>query len=195
MPNHPESDADQGPLSPEQKEDLTRATERAGKILGAGKVATFNGWTLGVIGAISLLFGLFSLTGFIAGACLLIVAWNEFRGRNMLRHFDPQGPDLLWKNQVGLMSLVIAYCGWSMYRTVAFPSSEIAQLEELAGLPADFVTDLTLSAYGAAILLTLLFQGLNARYYFARVQMLADYLRETPDWIVDLQKINVEAGR
>ncbi len=195
MPNHPESDADQGPLSPEQKEDLTRATERAGKILGAGKVATFNGWTLGVLGAISLLFGLFSLTGFIAGACLLVVAWNEFRGRNMLRHFDPQGPDLLWKNQVGLMSAVIVYCAWSMYKPVAFPSSGVAQLEELAGLPADSIANLTLFVYGIAILLTLLFQGLNARYYFARVQMLADYLRETPDWIVDLQKINVEANR
>ena len=195
MPTHPQSDANQGPLSPEQREDLTKATERAGKILGAGKVASFNGWTLGVIGAISLLFGLFSLTSFIAGVCLLVVAWNEFRGRNMLRHLDPQGPDLLWKNQVGFMSAVIAYCAWSMYRTVAYPSSEVAQLVELAGLPADFFTGMTLTVYGAAILLTLLFQGLNARYYFARVQMLADYLRETPDWIVDLQKINVEAGR
>jgi hypothetical protein len=195
MPTHPESDANQGPLSPEQREELTRATERAGKILGAGKVASFNGWTLGVIGAISLLFGLFSLTGFIAGACLLVVAWNEFRGRDMLRSFEPQGPDLLWKNQVGLMSLVIAYCAWSIYKAKAYPSSEVAQLEELAGLPTDFITDMTVTVYGAAILLTLLFQGLNARYYFARVQMLAEYLRETPDWIVDLQKINAEGNR
>ena len=195
MPTHPESDANEGPLSSEQREELTTATERAGKLLGAGKVASFNGWTLGVIGAVSLLFGLFSLTSLIAGACLLAVAWNEFRGRDMLRAFDPQGPDLLWKNQVGLMSLVIAYCAWSMYKTVAYPSSEAAQLEELAGLPADFISDMTLSVYGMAILLTLLFQGLNARYYFARVRMLAEYLRETPDWIVDLQRINVEASR
>lgn len=195
MPTHPESDANQGPLSPEQREELTTATERAGKILGAGKVASFNGWTLGVIGAISLLFGLFSLTSFIAGACLLLVAWNEFRGRDMLRSFDPKGPDLLWKNQTGLMSAVIAYCAWSIYKAKAHPSAEVAQLEELAGLPADFITDMTVTVYASAILLTLLFQGLNARYYFARVQMLADYLRETPDWIVDLQKINVEGSR
>ncbi len=76
MPTHPESDANQGPLSHEQREDLTKATERAGKILGAGKVATFNGWTLGAFGAVSLLFGLFSLTGFIAGPCLLVLAWT-----------------------------------------------------------------------------------------------------------------------
>lgn len=195
MPTQPESDANQGPLSPEQREELTTATDRAGKILGAGKVASFNGWTLGVIGAISLLFGLFSLTSFIAGACLLAVAWNEFRGRDMLRSFNPQGPDLLWKNQAGLMSLVIAYCAWSIYKAKAHPSAEVAQLEELAGLPADFITDMTVTVYASAILLTLLFQGLNARYYFARVQMLADYLRETPDWIVDLQKINVETSR
>ncbi len=82
-----------------------------------------------------------------------------------------------------------------MYKTVAFRSSGVGQLEELAGLPADSIANLTLLVYGIAILLTLLFQGLNARYYFARVQLLADYLRETPDWVVDLQKINVEANR
>jgi hypothetical protein len=195
MPTHPETDKDQGPLSPEQRDELAQATERAGKIMGAGKVATFNGWTLGVLGALSLLFGRFSRTGFIAGVCLLFFAWNEFRGRKMLRALDPLGPQLLWKNQVGFMSLVILYCAWSMYRTVAFPNPEVAELEELAGLPSDFISDLTLSVYGAAIVLTLLFQGLNARYYFARVQMLTDYLRETSDWIVDLQKISVDTSR
>jgi hypothetical protein len=195
MSNQQEPDANQGPLSPEQRKELAQATDRAGKILGAGKVATFNGWTLGVLGAISLPFGLFSLTALVAALCLLVVAWNEFRGRNMLRQLDPQGPQLLWRNQAGLMSLVIAYCLWSIYQTKAHARTDVAQLEELAGLPADFVTDMTVMVYLGAIALTLLFQGLNARYYYARVELLADYLRETPEWIVDLQKISADAVR
>jgi len=35
---------------------------------------------------------------------------------------------------------------------------------------------------------TIIFQGLNARYYFARTVLMEDYLRETPAWIVELQK-------
>lgn len=194
MPPTEASSSDQSPLSPEQRQQLAQASERAGKIMGAGKVAAFNGWTFGLIGAISVLFGLFSVTAFVAGACLLVVAWNELRGRRMLRELDQNGPALLWKNQVGLMTLVIAYCLWSMYQAVADPSAEIAQLEELAGLPDNFVTDLTLTVYGGVILLTVLFQGLNARYYHTRVKLLADYLRETPGWIVDLQQINVGGG-
>jgi hypothetical protein len=185
-------DGDQGPLSPGQRDDLTRAGERARKILAAGRVATFNCWTLGVFGAVSLLYGLFSLTGLIVGICLAILAWNEFRGRELLRQFEPNGLKLLVRNQVGLMSLVVAYCLWSMYQTVANPNIEVARLEELAGLPGDFATDLTMIVYGLAIVLTLLFQGINARYYFTRTKLLADYLRETPRWIIDLQRSSLD---
>jgi len=132
------------------------------------------------------------MTGFMVGIGLVIVAWNEFRGRGLLSRFDPRGPKLLGWNQVALMGLVILHCLWSMYRTAADPTGEVLQLEELAGLPADFVTGLTISVYGFAIVLTLLFQGLNARYYFARISLLADYLRETPGWIIDLQRTDLD---
>ncbi|MFV2007992.1 MAG: hypothetical protein ACC667_11115, partial [Longimicrobiales bacterium] len=68
------SDEDKSPLSPEQRAALALATGRSKKILAAGKVATLNGWTLGVIGGVSILFGFFSLTGFIVGVFLVIVA-------------------------------------------------------------------------------------------------------------------------
>ena len=41
---------------------------------------------------------------------------------------------------------------------------------------------------GQVIVLTALFQGLNARYYFARSQRVKDYLKETPGWIVEIQR-------
>ena len=145
MSTTPTSEGGQSPLSPSQQEDFAQAGERARKILAAAKVATFNGWTLGVFAAISLLFGLFSMTGFIVGICLAVVAWNEFRGRGLLRRFDLRGLKLLVRNQIALMSLVVAYCLWSMYRAVTDPSDEVVRLEELAGLSGDFVTNLTMA--------------------------------------------------
>lgn len=191
-PTTPTPDRNPSPLSPEQREELAVATDRRKKILTAAKVATFNGWTLGAIGALSILVGLFSQTGFIVGVALVIVARNEFRGRGLIRQLEPRGAMLLAKNQIGLIGIIIAYCLWSMYITVANPSGETTEWEELVGLPPGLVTDLTLTVYGVVIVLTLLFQGLNARYYFLRVQQLKDYLEQTPRWVVDMQRVTLD---
>ena len=47
---------------------------------------------------------------------------------------------------------------------------------------------LELAMYSGLIAGALIFQGLNARYYFSRAAHLAAYLNETPDWIIDLQR-------
>jgi hypothetical protein len=180
---------DISPLSPEQQQQLRDAQARAGSFLGAAKVAAFNGWTVGFFAVVSILLGLFSLTGFVIGVGLAIVARNELVGRSRLRALDPAGPELLWRNQIGLMALIIAYCAWSMYATVAFPDPEMAELTELLGEgTGELVASLTLTVYAAVIVATVLFQGLNARYYFVRGARLRAYLRETPAWILDLQR-------
>ncbi len=176
------------PLTPEQRQELSEATERARTFLGATKVATFNGWTIGIFAAISLLFAFFSVTALVMGVGLGLVARNEFRGRKLLRQFDPLGPRLLGRNQIGFMSLIIAYCLWSMLQAGSNPITEIPGLEVLADSYGDLVTTLTLAVYATVIVLTAVFQGLNARYYFARTQRVKDYLRETPGWIVEIQR-------
>ncbi len=187
MPPTPPVTHNGGPLSPEHQEELAQAKQRVRKVLGAVKVATFNGWTIGVFAAITLLFALFSVTALVVGAGMAVVSWNEFRGRTLLRQFDTQGPRLLGRNQVGFMSLLIGYCLWSIYRTLTNPVTQIEGLEEI-GVTADLVTNLTVAVYGAVIVLSLLFQGLNALYYFRRVKHVEEYLRETPRWIVELQR-------
>jgi hypothetical protein len=177
-----------GPLSAEQREELGRANQRAKKILGAAKVAAFNGWVIGGLAAVTLLFALFSMTALVMGAGMAVVAWNEFRGGKQLRGFDPQGAQLLGRNQLGFTGLVSAYCLWSIYRTVNNPITELAELEAIAGSVGDLVTSLTVTVYVAVMLVSLLVQGLNARYYYARTKMVQDHLKDTPAWIVDLQR-------
>ncbi len=177
-----------GPLSPEQRDEFARASERAKKVLGAARVATFNGWTIGVFAAVSLLFAVFSFTALVMGVGMAIAARNEFRGRMLLRRFDSHGPRLLGRNQLGFMGLLIGYCLWSIYRTLTNPIAQLEELEAIAGPIGELVTTLTLTVYGAVILSSLLIQGLNARYYFARTKLVQDYLNATPAWIIDLQR-------
>ena len=117
-----------------------------------------------------------------------VVARNEFRGRTLLRQFDPLGPRLLGRNQLAFMGLIIVYCLWSMYQTVSNPISEIAGLEAIAESYGDLIKNATLAVYGVVIFVTALVQGLNARYYFARERLVREYLQHTPDWVVKLQK-------
>jgi hypothetical protein len=182
------SGPDRGPLSPEQQRQLAEANQRARKIMGAARVAAFNGWTLGSIAAASVLFGLFSRTALVMGLAMGFVAWNEFRGRALLRAFDPEGARLLGKNQVGLLVVIVVYCLWSIYITTTGENPEMAEIEAMIGDISDLVTELTVMVYGAVIGLSVLFQGLNARYYFSRQRLIREYVQQTPDWVVDLQR-------
>ena len=177
------------PLTPEQEQELHDAKARVASFLGAAKVAAFNGWTVGFFAVVSILFGFFSLTSFLVGVGLAVVARNEFVGRGRLRALEPRGLELLWRNQLGFMALIVTYCVWSMYRTVALPDPRMKELTELLGEGTDeLLQSLTLTVYATVIVVTAIFQGLNARYYYIRVTRIRDYVRETPTWVVDLQR-------
>ena len=177
------------PLTPEQREALEQAGARAGAFTGAARVAAFNGWTIGFFAAVTLLFGILNLTALVLGVGMAVVAPNEFKGRAGILQFEATGPELLWRNQICFMGLIIAYCLWSMYATVSEPDPQMAELTELLGGDMDeLVLSLTLTVYAVAIALTTVFQGLNARYYFRRVAMIEEYLSDTPDWVRELRE-------
>ena len=188
------------PLSPKRQQELDDAEQRARTFLGAAKVAAFNGWSAAFFAVLSILFGLFSLTSFLVGVGLAIVARNELVGRRRVRELDSSGLVLLWRNQLGFMVLIIAYCVWSLSRAVGAPDSEmtallerfdLSPLTELLGQSVgEFVRMLSLFVYGTVIFATAISQGLNARYYFVRVARMRDYLRDEPQWVVARQRSN-----
>lgn len=178
-----------GPLSPEQKEALREANERLRKpILGSATVATFNAWTLAVFGGLSALAGLFSPATLLVGIALLGIAWNEFRGRRLVRELNPLGPRILGWNQIILAGAVFVYCAWSSWRAWARPEPVLAQLEAALGMAPGEVARLTVTVYAVVFVVTALILGLMARYHFARGPRLDAYLEETPEWIVDIQR-------
>ncbi|MGD9636031.1 MAG: hypothetical protein AB7G28_25405 [Pirellulales bacterium] len=185
------------PLSASHHQALAAASGRAEPIRRACRVATFNAWTTAVLAALSAPFALFSLAGLAVFAGLAAVAWNEFRGRERLRQFDPAGASILGWNQLGLLALITVYCLWAIYSNLWGSESIDAQLRANPELKAAFgsldglsqmVEPIVLAFYGLVIALSTLFQGGNALYYFTRRKYVETYVRETPEWVIDLQR-------
>ena len=191
---NPPAAVQDSPLSGEQQRELAAANERALKIHQAAKVAAFNGWTAGIFAALSLPFALFSKTALVMCIALAVVAYNELRGRKLLRCFDDSGPRILGWNQLGLMGFLIGYSLWSIYVGLTGPNpyreqiNATPELGSMLGSIDDLYRTVTLAVYGSLIVFSVIFQGLNALYYFTRAKHVQSYLDQTPSWIVDLQR-------
>jgi hypothetical protein len=179
---------------------LEASSRRSKPIRKAARVAAFNGWTTAVFALFSAPFACFSPVGLAVFAGLAAVAWNEFRGRRRLVAFDPRGATILGWNQLGLLLMIALYCGWSLYHGLAGAGSLEAQLaaspelksavgslQEIEGLEHLYRT-LVVAIYGSVILLSVIFQGANAIYYFTRRGLIEGYLSDTPAWVLDLQR-------
>jgi hypothetical protein len=186
-----------GPLTPEHHRELSLASERARPIHKAARVATFNIWVTGIIAALSAPFAVLSLTGLLVTAGLSAVAYNEFRGRKRLLAFEPSAATLLGWNQLGLLAMIVVYCAWMLYSGLTGDSPLATQMESLSGLEGaplsakdlnDIYRLVVIALYGSVIVLSAIFQGLNALYYFTRRRRIEAYVRETPAWILDVQR-------
>jgi hypothetical protein len=187
------------PLSLTHRRELSAARDRAKTIRKAARVAAFNGWTTAMAAALSAMFLLFDRSGTAIAITLglSIVAYNEFRGRKRLLNFDPSAATLLGWNQLALLAMIVVYCLWSLYGslgevgTMATELKGYAELDSLLGSAGGFAglyKTITFAVYGGAIGLSALFQGGNALYYFTRRKYLETYVRETPAWVIDLQR-------
>ena len=193
-----------GPLTAEHMDQLAHARLRAKKVRKAGGVAMANGCILAMFAggsflfaAASALFGEFDVTGLVMGVGLTLLAWNEFRGRAMLGRFELRGCRVLGWNQLGLMALVTGYAAWMVGQALWGPNQygeAIAREPMLAG-PLGSIDQLhktiSLVVYGGLISGTLIFQGINSLYYFTRRKHVESYVRETPEWVVELQQRSV----
>ncbi|MBC8873680.1 MAG: hypothetical protein H8E44_29940 [Planctomycetes bacterium] len=194
--------ASDGPLTQEHHHELALANGRAKKIRKAAGVAAFNGWVTGIFAALSAPFALFSFPGFFVTVGLSVIAYNEFRGRKRLLQFDSSSPTLLGWNQVGLLTLIIVYCLWTLFVGLTSAGPFAAEMEaepELAnalGSLGEFdylYKVLVVAIYGTVIVLSAIFQGLNAFYYFTRRKHVEAYVQTTPEWVLDVQRMTTPA--
>jgi hypothetical protein len=182
------------PFSPEIVHELEVARLRGRKIRRAAGVASFTGWTVSICAAVTLLFGIFSITSLLLGGALAVVGYNEFSGAKLLRRLDLRAPRRLGLNQIGLCGVLIVYSLWSIHSTLAAPSPYAAVLASggqaagMLGSIEQLQTTVTLVVYGSLIVVSIVFQGSMAWYYFTRDRHIKAYINETRPCIVDLQR-------
>lgn len=183
-----------GPLSDEHLRAIREAKARRGVLDKAAGVATFNGWTIGTLAAMSAPFAPFSVSGAVVFVGLAAVAYTEFRGRAMLRRLDERGPRVLGMNQVALGVLIVGYCVWTLYGALTGPSAyaeAVAAEPALAGMLGD-VDELyrvaAMAVYGGGAVLTVPYQAAMAWYYFSRGRQLRAYVAQTPGWVTELEQ-------
>jgi hypothetical protein len=182
--------SDQDPLAPEQKQRLAAATVERDRLLRPARLARMNGWSLGIFGGLSILIGLVTGGGgILVGAALVALAWNEMRGVALLRRLDPEGARILGWNQIAVGGVVAVYCAAAIVRSRMAPNASMQELEELAGISGDLMSELTTVFYGSVAIVVGIVQGLLARYHFRAGPRLAAFRRATPGWIIDLWAI------
>lgn len=185
------------PLDAAQHQKLAEANERIKPLSRVAKVAAFNGWVCGFFAAVSAPFALFDVASFIMAVGLTVVAYNEFKGRTLIRKLDASAGKLLGWNQVGFLTLICVYCLWQLVLGIFSPNPLEAEIKkhpelgQLIGSPDQLMwiyDAVMIGTYALVITLTAVFQGYNAYYYFSRGKKLAAHIEQTEPWIVDLQR-------
>lgn len=183
-----------GPLTPAHHRAIAEAKLRRKKLNRAMGFATYNTWSFAAIAAMSLLIAVFSPSSLIAVLCLAALAWNEHRGRRQLQQLDEKGPRTLGYNQLAFCALIAVYCIYQLFNAIfgsdpyAEQIAQTPELEQMLDPMRELIQVATIAAYSAVLVLGVGMQGLMAWYYFSRVRMLREYLRETPGWIVELDR-------
>ena len=197
-----QADSPPARLSADQLAELEGAQRQLGKLRRAAGVAKFNSVTSAVIGIfagfgvlIGLLLGSFDGLGLVVTVGLLAVAWNEGRARKKLLQLVPgSGRELGW-NQLAFLALIAAYCLYQILYVVNQPNSlddAIAQSPEVADMIGSLAeTSHTIGRliYQAVLAISVVTVGGNAWYYFACNRRLDTYLAETPNWVLDIQRV------
>lgn len=190
-----DTSCDADPLTPEQIREIAAGNRRGRTICHAAAMAAFNGWSTAVFAVLTIPFALFSQTALVVGLGLGVIAFVEFRGRRLLQQLDTKAPFILGFNQMAFALLIVGYCAWSMiYTNLNNPgryAEQIAaspQLARMLGPIGDLYQFISLVIYGTVAVLSAVFQGSMATYYFTRSRHLRAYLNETPGWVLDLQR-------
>jgi hypothetical protein len=193
VPNGASAAATPAPLTTEQLQAIQQADKRAAKIRRAMKIASADAYIMAFFAAIVAISIPFD---YIAGIPLAIAfaffTYNSFRGAGRMKRFDSTAPRLLAWNQIGLATAIILY---AIYRLImvmrgsSLSSSELAELgPEMSGDIESLAKLVLQILYIGLIVGTIIAQGLTALYYATRTRLIRDYLAQTPDWVVDLQK-------
>lgn len=181
-------------LKPEHLAQLRASSRAQSNIRRAISVAMFDGSTIAIFAGLTLLFGLTDLPSILLAAAMATIAIIELRAAARLKALDLSALKTLMWNQIAFGSLLFTYGAIQLARCLTGPSPYAAalasepQLQEMLGPVEEIVKLILYAVYGGLMLVAILGQGGMAWYYASRKKILQQYLSNTPNWVLDIQR-------
>jgi hypothetical protein len=181
-------------LSEVHLRQLAASHAAARKIRRAISVARAVGWGVGVFAALTVLFGLTSVSGIMLGTAMGVVAAVELSSARRLRRLEWKATRVLGFNQLALAGVLTVYASWRIYHEMngtgeyAAIAASNPELGQMLGSVGDLTRMITLAIYGGMIAVAVFAQGGLALYYFTREKYVRDYVAQTPEWVLAIQK-------
>jgi hypothetical protein len=183
------------PLSEEDFRLLRRAAASREPVRKVAATARFSAVTTLVIGVAGIPFLFFSPSSIallmVIGICTIGVI--EFVGYRRIRRGMPSAATWLGRNQLAFMALIVGYCIFQMATVARKPlaafnspelQSSLSQLDQGLSQQIEHWTPIVgYGFYGLVLVLSVLFQGGLALYYFSRRRHLETLETSTPAWV------------
>ena len=198
-PSPPVDDTDREPLDQSHYDSIREATARRRPVLNAARTAFLSAVTILVIGGAAMLMAMLSLSvlTYALAAVVFVVGLMELRGARMMRRAEAPAAAFLARNQMIFLGLILLYCAWQIVHfsmagvegsllspEVQRQLSQLGEMRELVDEQLQFWGALvTYGFYGLLAVLSILFQGGLALYYFTRKAHIERYNRNTPPWV------------
>ncbi|MGD0138398.1 MAG: hypothetical protein ABSD28_05935 [Tepidisphaeraceae bacterium] len=185
-------------LSPENLRELQAARRSLGKIRRAVSTARFEGYSIAICGALTVLMNTDSIGYMLVGTVLTAIGIVEIVAAGRLRRLEVGAVRMLAINQLSLAALILLYALWNLHAEIAHPVSDFPDLSpsdaKLLGQMDSSVLGITHEAmlllYGSLIAAAAVEAGM-AWYYHSRAGHLREYLARTPPWIIAMQKAGI----
>jgi hypothetical protein len=184
------------PLSPQQHQEWIQARQRGKKVRRAVRSARFQGWSIGIFAALTILFSLSDPPGLLLGIGMAVVAWMQFAGARRLAALDAPAARMLGWNQLALGGMLVLYALWKLMHAGDAPlppevlaAGAGANLGPMLQSVQDLTRLIMVVVYATVALVAVVGQGWMAWYYFSRQSHIRRYVAQTPAWIANLQRI------
>jgi len=157
--------------------------------------AAFDGWTLLIFGAITILFSMGFNIALFLGIVLIVVGWRDVQAGKSLLRLEPASIDRLIQGQIILGLSLAVYGGWNLYRAMNDPNPLGLDAATMAQVNvSDFgnlARAISVAIYGGVLGFAVMGPGAMIVFYRSRRAKLAAYLAIAPPWIIELQRKGV----
>ena len=179
--------ASPAPLSHDQLAEIELGRRQARTIRLTATVASISGWSLALFALATLASGVFGNWPDLAvGIALAAVAFNELKGADQLRAFEPHVPKRLALGQLVLGVVIVAYAAWNWYAQIHNSSRSSSGSAEVDALVSDYVEAFTPIVWGGVAIVGVVTCWLTAAYYASKARTVRVFRERTPPWVIEV---------